>query len=140
MASTFGDQFKSLPLDPSQEFPAFDIKFIDGLRSKKAKFTAPVAMAPQTQKAPPVLKNAHDSDSDSDSSDDESESGNESTGGNSILNDLKLTFIAALLFIVCSNSIVDGAISKIGIDGIKLLFVKVFLFAILFFIVRYKFS
>ena len=127
----FGDSFKNLPLDHSQDLPSFDLKFMDGLRSKKSK-------GKTTAPPPPVLQKASESDSDSDSESDTSEQ--DTTDSKSSMVYIKTTVIASLIFILCSNDMVTSAIKTMGMDGIKLLFVKVFLFAILFFIASYKFS
>ncbi len=131
---SFGDSFRNLPLDQTQDLPAaFDLKFMDQLRSKKSKGKT---SAPPL--APPVLQKASESDSDSDSDSDEEEE--ELNDSKSYMGYVKSTIIAALLFILCSNDIVNGVIKTMGMDGFKLLFVKVFIFAILFFIISYKFS
>lgn len=122
MDKKFGDHYKSLPVDPSQELPPFELEFMEGLRKRRQ---------------PPVLKEV-DSDSDSDSESDVEEVLHNHSAGN-IMSDLKITLFASILFLLFSNNIVDGLIRKMGLDGIKLLFVKVVLFAILFFIFRYKF-
>lgn len=129
MDKKFGDTFKNLPLDPAQELPPFEVQFMEGLRSRK-----------KTQ-VPPKLQKTENYDSDSDSeSDTSSHSSHEEENTTTIMSDLKTTLIASILYLLFSNDIVDGAIKKIGFEGIKLLFVKVFLFAIFFFIIRYKFS
>ena len=126
----FGDSFKNLPIDNSQDLPAIDLKFMDGLKAKKSSKKS------STVTKPPLL---HEADSDSDSDSDSDVSENQTNEAKSITLSIKTTLIASIVFILCSNDIVNGVIKTMGMDGIKLLFVKVFLFAILFFIVSYKF-
>lgn len=125
MDKKFGDLYKNLPTDPSQELPPFELEFIEGLKKRKQ---------------PPALKE-HDSDSDADS-DAESDVEVEelkSTHTGGLMSDLKITLFASILFLLFSNDIVDKAIRTMGLDGMKLLFLKVVLFAIFFFVVRSKF-
>jgi hypothetical protein len=128
MDKKFGDTFKNLPLDPSQELPAFELQFMEGLRTRNKKI------------APPKLEEHNDAETESDTESETSDvSHHDEKPTKSVMSDLSVTFIASILFLLFSNDIVEGGIKKLGIDGIKLLFVKVFLFAIFFFIIRYKF-
>jgi hypothetical protein len=97
------------------------------------------------KKLPPRLHDDSDSDSDTDS-----DSGSESDSDTniksnhikspSVLSELKSTFLASLLFVLLSSDIITSSIQKMGIDGMKLTLVKLFLFATCYFILRYKFE
>ena len=130
MSKKFGDQYKSLPINASQELPPFELEFMEGLRKRKQ---------------PPVLKDTGvdsdseaDSDAESDSEEDLELYKNTNTE-RTVMTDVKITLIASGLFFLFANDIVSSLISKAGLDGIKLLFIKVVLFAICFFIIHYKF-
>ena len=128
----FGDSYKSLPVDPSQELPDFELQFLDNIRSKK-------------KLEPPKLQKQDDSDDESDNDSDASEvhdkveynGENEQSSSTSVL---KSTLISSILFLLLSNDMVDKLIRTTGLDGMKILFAKVFIFAVLFFIIAYKFS
>ncbi len=124
MDKKFGDPYKNLPTDPSQELPPFELEFIEGLKKRKQ---------------PPALKEAEsDSDSESDSESDVEEV-SKSTQNGGLMSNLKITLFASILFLLFSNDIVDRAIRTMGLDGMKLLFLKVVLFAIFFFVIQSKF-
>jgi hypothetical protein len=108
-----GDVLVSLPTDESQEFSTFDLRMF---QKKKEKYH-------------------DDSDNESDMSDD-SEMENSRP---SMWSELKSTFIASLLYAILSLDSVDSMIRKSGMDGSKLFLVKIFLFAIIYFILRYQF-
>ena len=136
---TIGDIITQLPTDAHQEFSQQEIALFESMSTKK--------------KLPPRLHDDSDSDSDTDSdteSDSGSDSGSDSDSdtniksnhikSHSVLSELKSTFLASLLFVLLSSDIITSSIQKMGIDGMKLTLVKLFLFATCYFILRYKFE
>ena len=135
MAAKIGDAIHSLPVDSQQDFPHMDMNFIDEYvkstklksktksKNKKEKFIEP---EPEPE-----------SDSDSDSGSD-TEPDTEAHKP-SVMSELKTTFLASLIFVILSLDIVNATLNTLGIDGIKLLIVKFFIFASIYFVVRYKF-
>ncbi len=133
MAAKIGDIIQTLPVDPQQDFPHMDMNFIDEYvkstkksKGKKEKF---------------VEEYHSDSDSDSESEDEESdtEEHNESSHKPSLMQEIKATFLASLIFVILSLDIVNATLNTLGIEGLKLLIVKFFIFASIYFVVRYKF-
>ena len=108
-----GDLLASLPTDDTQEFSSFDLRLF---QKKKEKYL-------------------EDSDDESDMSDDS----DMEVHRPSLWSELKSTFIASLLYAILSLDSVDSMIRKSGMEGSKLFLVKVFLFAIIYFILRYQF-
>ena len=133
MDKKFGDSFKTLPTDSSQELPPYELQFIEGKRSSN------VPSAKKDKIAPKLIEEFNESDEESDTEEEADEPVEQHRTSN-LWNDLKVTLIASVLFILLTNDFVDGGLRKIGVDGIKLLFIKTFIFAILLFIIRYKFS
>ena len=137
MERKIGEEFRSLATDPKQELSLSDMNFLRQMfPSKKSK---------KKEQAPKEESDTDSQDSDSDSdSDDEDEVQNsfktQAPPAKNIMSELKATFIASILFILLSNQLVDNALKSMGMDGFKLLFIKLFLFAVLFFVVRYNFS
>lgn len=129
---TIGDIITQLPTDAHQEFSQQEITLFESMSTKK--------------KLPPRLHDDSDSDSDTDS---DSDSGSDSDSDTNIksnhikrpsmLSELKSTFLASLLFVLLSSDIITSSIQKMGIDGMKLTLVKLFLFATCYFILRYRF-
>lgn len=127
MAAKIGDIIQSLPVDAQQEFPHMDMNFIDEYvkstkKSKKEKFQ----------------ESYSDSDTDCDDESDISEH-LESSHKPSVMSEIKATFLASLIFIILSLDIVNTTLNTLGIEGLKLIIVKFFLFASIYFVVRYKF-
>ena len=136
MPKTIGESVHNLPTDEKQDVSLSDIALLkEMLKSSKSK---------QIKIKDITHKNDSDSDSDNES-DCESDSDTSETDvvkhhpDKSIWSEIKSTFIASLLFVLLNTSVVDNAIKNLGMDGFKLMCIKLFLFAIIFFILRYKF-
>lgn len=147
MDKKIGEPFHSLPTDPTQEIASHSIELLTELFGEN-KLSKP--SKPNPKKVIIV--------SDSDSSDSESESESESQSGDeedeeddeeedtpkkkdtnvSMWSEIKTTFLASILFVLLNTQLVDTSIRSIGMDGFKLICIKLFLFAIIFFILRYK--
>jgi hypothetical protein len=130
MAAKIGDIIQSLPIDPQQDFPHMDMNFIDEYvkstkksKGKKEKF---------------VEEYHSDSESD-DESDMSMEEHTHSEHKPSLMQEIKATFLASLIFVVLSLDIVNTTLNTLGIEGLKLLIVKFFIFASIYFVVRYRF-
>lgn len=135
MTKKIGESVSQLPTDPKQEVSSSDMALLKEM-FKSAKSTS-VKIKDVTHK-----ENNSDSDTDSDSdSDSDTESVVEvvKVEPKSVWSEIKSTFLASLLFVLLNSSVVDNAIKSIGMDGFKLTCIKLFLFAFLFFILRYKF-
>lgn len=130
----FGDSYKSLPIDPSQELPDFELQFLDNIRYKKK------LNPPKLQKQEEESEDESDNESDVSEVHNKVEYNENDDKSPSSMSVLKSTLISSVLFLLLSNDMVDKLIRTTGLDGIKILFVKVFIFAILFFIITYKFS
>ena len=130
MAAKIGDIIQTLPVDPQQDFQHMDMNFIDEyLKSTKPKSKS---------------KKETYEESDSDSNDDseyESDTEEHTEPGHkpSLFYEIKATFLASLIFIILSLDIVNTTLNTLGIEGFKLLIVKFFIFASIYFVVRYKF-
>ena len=111
-----GDIIRSLPTDDKQTYSKIDLDMF---------------------KKKPRREEYSDSDSDSDSDDDSVLS--DDLKQPSLWYELKSTFIASVLFAILSIESVDELISKTGLDTTKLFLLKIFIFAILYFILRYRF-
>ena len=136
MDRKLGEDFRSLPLDLDKEVSSYDIDLLKELfPDKKNKKNNKKQDKKQEE-------NYSDSDNDSDSDDDsDTNEENEDVSKNKFVlwNEIKITFIASILFILLNNKFVDDTIKKMGVDGFKLLFIKIFLFSVIFFVLRYKF-
>lgn len=143
MPKKVGESIRQLPVDPKQDVSATDLAILRDMFQAKPTTSSKVK-----------IKEVKEDDSDSDSdSDTENEKDKDSDTEEehfvspkhhhhhtpSVWSELKSTFLASLLFVLLNSTVVDNAIKNTGIDGIKILFVKLFIFAILFFILRYKF-
>jgi hypothetical protein len=125
-----GDTIQSLPMDPNQEYPHMEMNFIDEYVNKSKKKKVPLKKEPES-----------DSDSDSDSEDEleNFESEELETNKPSLWNELKATFLASLVYVLLSLDIINTSLSSFGLDGFKLSIIKLFLFASIYFVLRYKF-
>lgn len=140
MDKKVGESIRQLPIDPKQEVNKDELALLrDMFQSSKPSKSTKV-------KIKEVKEDEDDSDDDSDTdnenyedSDDEKEVqlSHKSSESKSIMSELKATFLASILFVLLNTAIVDTTIKNMGIDGIKFTFVKLFLFAIIFFILRY---
>jgi len=147
MEKKIGEPFRSLPTDEKQPVSQSDLDFLKEMfPSKKRKERKP--------EPTPLPESESESDSESDSS---SDSGSDSSESESrvyqsaplkhsnyskdkdLLSEIKSTFIASLLFVLLNSQAVDTSIRGIGMDGFRLICIKLFLFAIIFFVLRYKF-
>jgi hypothetical protein len=130
MDRKLGEDFRSLPLDLDKEVSSYDIDLLKELfPDKKNK-----------KNNKKQEENYSDSDSDSDDDSDTNEEHEDVSKNKFVLwNEIKITFIASILFILLNNKFVDDTIKKMGGDGFKLLFIKIFLFSVIFFVLRYKF-
>lgn len=122
-----GDLIYSLPVDPKQDIGSVDMSFINSL----------VKSTPSKQKTPPKMHEQSDSDSDSDS--DTEEPVEEHKNNVSMWTEIKATFLASVIYVILSMETVDSLIRKTGLDGLNLMLLKVFIFAIIYFVLRYKF-
>ena len=124
-----GDLIYSLPVDPKQDIGSVDMSFINSL----------VKSTPSKQKAPPKMHEQSDSDSDSGSDSDSEEPVESHKNDVSMWTEIKATFLASLIYVILSMETVDSLIRKTGLDGLNLMLLKVFVFAIIYFVLRYKF-
>jgi hypothetical protein len=131
MAAKIGDIIQTLPVDPQQDFPHMDMNFIDEYvkstkksKGKKEKF---------------VEEYHSDSESEDDYEESDIEEHTHSEHKPSLMQEIKATFLASLIFVVLSLDIVNTTLNTLGIEGIKLLIVKFFIFASIYFVVRYRF-
>ena len=122
-----GDTIQSLPVDPNQEYPHMEMNFIDEYVSKSKK------------KKVQVKEPEPESDSDSDMSDEEEPLSSIESTKPSIWSELKATFLASLVYVLLSLDIIQTSLSSFGFDGFKLSIIKLFLFASIYFVLRYKF-
>ena len=133
MDKKMGDAFRNLPTDHKQSVTSNDLSLL------KEMF-APTKRSKKEMSRKQVES---ESDSESEHSDSDEEEEDEETDlvptKKSMWSELKSTFLASLLFVLLNTQIVDQTIKGLGMDGLKLLFIKLFLFAILFFVLRYKF-
>jgi len=111
-----GDLLHLLPTDDKQSYSKSNLEMFN---RKKEKYQ----------------REREREESDSDSEDEDIEDDKKP----SVWNELKSTFIASFLFAILSIEPVDDLIRKMGLDGIKVFIVKLFIFAIIYFILRYKF-
>ena len=141
MPKKVGESIRQLPVDPKQDVSATDLAILRDMFQSKPTSSSKV-------KIKEVKEDDSDSDSDTDNEKDNdsdteehfvtSKHHNHHHHAPSVWSELKSTFLASLLFVLLNSTVVDNAIKNTGIDGIKILFVKLFIFAILFFILRYK--
>ena len=136
MPKTIGESVHNLPIDENQDISPSDIALLKEMMKSSKK--TPVKIKDITH------KNDSDSDSENDSDDDADSDTSEidviqKDHGKSVWAEIKSTFIASILFVLLNTTMVDNAIKNIGMDGFKLMCIKLFLFAIIFFILRYKF-
>jgi hypothetical protein len=131
MAAKIGDIIQTLPVDPQQDFPHMDMNFIDEYvkstkksKGKKEKF---------------VEEYHSDSESEDDYEESDTEEHTHSEHKPSLMQEIKATFLASLIFVVLSLDIVNTTLNTLGIEGLKLLIVKFFIFASIYFVVRYRF-
>lgn len=131
MAAKIGDIIQSLPIDPQQDFPHMDMNFIDEYvkstkktKGKKEKF---------------VEEYHSDSESEDEYEESDTEEHTHSEHKPSLMQEIKATFLASLIFVVLSLDIVNTTLNTLGIEGLKLLIVKFFIFASIYFVVRYRF-
>jgi len=122
-----GDLIHSLPVDPKQDTRSVDMNFIHTLKKK----TLP-------QNTPPPMQEDTDSDSDEEEDDVEEEVVAKPKEV-SLWSEIKSTFLASLIYVLLSMEMVDGLIRKTGLDGLNLALLKLFLFATIYFVLRYKF-
>jgi hypothetical protein len=140
MPKKVGESIRQLPVDPKQDVSATDLAILRDMFQAKPTSSSKVK-----------IKEVKEDDSDSDSDTDNEKDNDSDTEEHfvtskhhnhhhapSVWSELKSTFLASLLFVLLNSTVVDNAIKNTGIDGIKILFVKLFIFAILFFILRYK--
>ena len=137
MDRKIGEEFRPLPTDSKQELSMSDMQLLKDMFPSASK----------SKKKVEAEAYKSDSDSDSQATDSDSDSDDEdepvkrvAPTQKNLMDELKLTFIASLIFVLLSNSIVDNAIKSMGMDGFKLVFIKLFMFAVIFFVVRYNFS
>ena len=117
-----GDLIQSLPVDPKQDTRSIDMSFMQTLKKK-------------TISHPPPMQEESDSDSDEEDEEEEEVKPKEV----SLWSEIKSTFLASLIYVLLSMEVVDGLIRKMGLDGLNLALLKLFLFATIFFVLRYKF-
>ena len=138
MPKKVGESIRQLPVDPNQDVSATDLAILRDMFQAKPTSSSKVK-----------IKEVKEDDSDSDSDTDNEKDNDSDTEEHfvtskhhhhtpSVWSELKSTFLASLLFVLLNSTFADNAIKNTGIDGIKILFVKLFIFAILFFILRYK--
>ena len=140
MPKKIGESIRQLPVDPKQDVSATDLALLRDMFQAKPTASSKVK-----------IKEVKEDDSDSDSdTDDEKDKDSDTEEEHfvspkhhhhhhhepSVWSELKSTFLASLLFVLLNSTFFDNAIKNTGIDGIKILFVKVLIFAILFFILR----
>jgi hypothetical protein len=140
MDKKVGESIRQLPIDPKQEVSKDELEVLrDMFQSSKPSKSSKVKIKEVKED-----ESDDDSDTDSDKEDDDSDDeevqlSHKSSDSKSIMSEIKSTFLASILFVLLNTEIVDTTIKNMGIDGFKLTFVKLFLFATIFFILRYKF-
>ena len=117
-----GDTIQTLPVDPNQEYPPLEMNYIDEYVKKNKK------------KKEILEKELYESDEESEDESEEEETSNRP----SVWTELKSTFLASLVYVVLSLDIISTSLKSLGFDGLKLSIVKFFLFASVYFILRYK--
>jgi hypothetical protein len=143
MDKKVGETIRQLPIDPKQEVSKDELEVLrDMFQSSKPSKSSKVKIKEVKED-----ESDDDSDTDSDKEDENYNSDEEedvqlshkSSDSISVMSEIKSTFLASILFVLLNTEIVDTTIKNMGIDGFKLTFVKLFLFATIFFILRYKF-
>ncbi len=141
MDKKVGESIRQLPIDPKQEVSKDELEVLRDM----FQYSKPSKSSKVKIKEVKEYESDDDSDTDSDKEDDDSDDeedvqlSHSSSDSKSITSEIKSTFLASILFVLLNTEIVDTTIKNLGIDGFKLTFVKLFLFATIFFILRYKF-
>jgi hypothetical protein len=138
MEKQVSDFIHSLPTDPQQDYPHMDMNFIDSLLPKSKKKNTPVK-----KKVESDSESDSDDESGSDSDDSDDEEGKDKIvtqrSNKNVWNELKATFLASIVFVILNLDIIDLGLRNMGLTGVKSMLVKLFLFATIYFVIRYKF-